>query len=54
LLRANEHFIMLASFHILRSMVSNQWTVPDFYPIHYIPRGVRLTAYGGGSADLPA
>lgn len=35
-------------------MLSNQWTVPNFYPIAYIPKGVRLTAYGGGSADLPA
>ncbi|MET7690414.1 zinc-binding dehydrogenase [Streptomyces sp. NPDC005483] len=35
-------------------MLSDQWTVPDFYPIAYIPRGVRLTAYGGGAADLPA
>jgi NADPH:quinone reductase-like Zn-dependent oxidoreductase len=34
-------------------MLSNQWTVSDFYPIDYIPRGVRLTAYGGGSDDLP-
>ena len=34
-------------------MLSNEWTVPDFYPIDYIPRGVRLTAYGGDSADLP-
>lgn len=34
-------------------MLSNQWTVPDFYPIDYLPRGVRLSAYGGGSADLP-
>jgi len=34
-------------------MLSNQWTVPDFYPIDYIPTGVRLTGYGGGSADLP-
>jgi NADPH:quinone reductase-like Zn-dependent oxidoreductase len=34
-------------------MLSNQWTVPDFYPIDYLPRGVRLTAYGGGAADLP-
>jgi len=33
-------------------MLSNQWTVPDFYPIDYIPTGVRLTGYGGGSADL--
>ena len=35
-------------------MLSNQWTVPDFYPIDYLPSGVRLTAYGGDSADLPA
>lgn len=35
-------------------MLSNQWTVSDFYPIDYIPRGVRLTAYAGGAADLPA
>src|SRR2546430_1145204 len=35
-------------------MLSNEWTVPDFYPIDYLPNGVRLTAYGGESADLPA
>jgi NADPH2:quinone reductase len=35
-------------------MLSNEWTVPDFYPIEYIPRGVRLTGYGGDAADLPA
>lgn len=34
-------------------MLSNEWTVRDFYPIDYIPRGVRLTAYGGGATDLP-
>ena len=34
-------------------MLSNEWTVKDFYPIEYIPRGVRLTAYGGDAADLP-
>lgn len=34
-------------------MLSNQWTVEDFYPIEYLPRGVRLTAYGGGANDLP-
>ena len=33
-------------------MLSNQWTVRDFYPIDYLPRGVRLTAYGGEAADL--
>ena len=34
-------------------MVSNEWSVRDFYPIGYIPNGVRLTAYGGEAADLP-
>jgi NADPH:quinone reductase len=34
-------------------MLSNEWTVPDFYPIDYLPRGVRLTAYGGEADDLP-
>ncbi|MEO3974350.1 zinc-binding dehydrogenase [Streptomyces sp. CAU 1734] len=35
-------------------MLSNQWIVHDFYPIEYLPRGVRLSAYGGGTADLSA
>jgi NADPH2:quinone reductase len=35
-------------------MLSNQWIVEKFYPIAYIPNGVRLTAYGGESVDLPA
>jgi NADPH2:quinone reductase len=34
-------------------MLSNEWIVPNFYPIAYIPNGVRLTAYGGESTDLP-
>lgn len=34
-------------------MLSNQWIVPNFYPIAYLPKGVRLTAYSGESADLP-
>jgi NADPH:quinone reductase-like Zn-dependent oxidoreductase len=34
-------------------MVSNEWTVRDFYPIGYLPNGVRLTAYGGEANDLP-
>ncbi|MDH4334476.1 MAG: zinc-binding dehydrogenase [Chloroflexota bacterium] len=34
-------------------MLSNQWIVEQFYPIDFIPRGVRLTAYGGGASDLP-
>jgi NADPH:quinone reductase len=35
-------------------MLSNQWTVRDFYPIEYLPRGVRLTAYAGDASDLPS
>jgi NADPH:quinone reductase len=35
-------------------MLSDQWTVRDFYPIGYLPNGVRLTAYSGDAADLPA
>jgi NADPH2:quinone reductase len=35
-------------------MLSNKWTVRDFYPIEYIPRGVRLTSYGGDASDLPS
>src|SRR5205823_2494637 len=34
-------------------MLSNVWTVRDFYPIEYLPRGVRLTAYHGEAEDLP-
>ncbi|MFJ6567706.1 zinc-binding dehydrogenase [Streptomyces sp. NPDC091292] len=35
-------------------MLSNQWIVKDFYPVSYLPSGVRLTAYAGDAADLPA
>ncbi|HEY8719287.1 zinc-binding dehydrogenase [Pengzhenrongella sp.] len=35
-------------------MLSDEWTVPDFYPIDFIPKGVRLTAYSGEASDLPA
>ncbi|MFD0204923.1 MULTISPECIES: zinc-binding dehydrogenase [Saccharothrix] len=35
-------------------MLSNEWIVRDFYPIGYLPKGVRLTAYGGEASDLPA
>lgn len=35
-------------------MLSNSWVVDDFYPIDYLPSGVRLTAYSGEAADLSA
>ena len=34
-------------------MLSNSWIIPDFYPISFIPSGVRLTGYGGNASDLP-
>ena len=34
-------------------LLSQEWTVKDFYPIDYLPAGVRLTAYGGDASDLP-
>jgi NADPH2:quinone reductase len=34
-------------------MLANEWTVRHFYPIDYLPRGVRLSAYGGDAGDLP-
>jgi NADPH:quinone reductase-like Zn-dependent oxidoreductase len=33
--------------------LSNQWTVPDFYPSGFLPRGVRLSGYFGDASDLP-
>jgi NADPH2:quinone reductase len=35
-------------------MLANEWIVKDFYPIDYLPRGVRLAAYGGDATDLPS
>jgi hypothetical protein len=34
-------------------MLRNQWSVAEFYPIEYIPSGVRLTAYGGDATGFP-
>lgn len=35
-------------------MLSNEWLIENFYPIDFIPSGVRLTAYSGEASDLPA
>lgn len=35
-------------------MLSDRWTIPDFYPMDWLPNGVRLTAYGGEAANLTA
>lgn len=33
-------------------ILSNEWIVREFYPIDYLPRGVRLASYGGDAQDL--
>ena len=38
----------------MSGMLSNKWTLPDFYPTGDIPSGVRLTGYTGDATDLPA
>ncbi|WP_241795428.1 zinc-binding dehydrogenase [Microbacterium sp. C5A9] len=35
-------------------MLSDVWTIPEFYPMDWLPNGVRLTAYSGEAADLDA
>lgn len=35
-------------------MLSDDWTIPQFYPMDWLPNGVRLTAYSGEAADLDA
>lgn len=35
-------------------MLSDQWTIDSFYPMDWLPNGVRLTAYSGEAADLPS
>jgi len=35
-------------------MLSDEWTIAEFYPMDWLPNGVRLTAYSGEAADLPA
>lgn len=35
-------------------MLSDEWTIPEFYPMDWLPNGVRLTAYSGEAADLSA
>ena len=33
-------------------MLSDEWTIHEFYPMAWLPNGVRLTAYSGEAADL--
>jgi NADPH:quinone reductase len=37
----------------MAGMLSNEWIVKDFYPIGYLPTGVRLTGYSGEASNLP-
>jgi NADPH:quinone reductase len=33
-------------------MLSDEWTIREFYPMDWLPNGVRLTAYSGEASDL--
>ena len=33
-------------------MLSDEWTIQEFYPMSWLPNGVRLTAYSGEASDL--
>jgi NADPH:quinone reductase-like Zn-dependent oxidoreductase len=33
-------------------MLSDHWTIDEFYPMSWLPNGVRLTAYSGEASDL--
>jgi NADPH2:quinone reductase len=33
-------------------MLSDDWTIHEFYPMAWLPNGVRLTAYSGEASDL--
>lgn len=33
-------------------MLSDEWTIAEFYPMDWLPNGVRLTAYSGEAVDL--
>jgi NADPH:quinone reductase-like Zn-dependent oxidoreductase len=33
-------------------MLSDEWTIREFYPMDWLPNGVRLTSYSGQAADL--
>lgn len=35
-------------------MLSDEWTIRDFYPMDWLPNGTRLTAYSGEASDLSA
>jgi NADPH:quinone reductase-like Zn-dependent oxidoreductase len=35
-------------------MLSDEWTISEFYPMDWLPNGVRLTAYSGEADGLPA
>lgn len=35
-------------------MLSDRWTVEEFYPIDFLPDTVRLSAYSGEASDLPS
>jgi NADPH2:quinone reductase len=52
-LRDTLHAVRTGGTVCFTGMLSDQWTIPDFYPLDWLPNGVRLTAYSGEASDLP-
>ena len=52
-LRDTLHTVRPGGTVCFTGMLSDEWTIGEFYPMDWLPNGVRLTAYSGGSADLP-
>ena len=53
-LRDTLHAVRPGGTVCFTGMLSDEWTIPEFYPNDWLPNGVRLTAYSGDAADLPA
>ncbi len=52
-MRDTLHAVRAGGTVCFTGMLSDQWTIKEFYPMDWLPNGVRLTAYSGGAADLP-
>lgn len=51
-LRDTLHAVRPQGVACFTGMLSQQWSIPDFYPMDWLPNGVRLTAYSGEANDL--
>ena len=53
-LRDTLRAVRVGGTAVFTGMLADVWTVRDFYPMDFIPNGVRLTSYAGETSDLLA